>query len=69
MPYYNLPTNIVYTVDDVIRLSQAIQQVKRNIKRYEMFGPGMDWEKAKRNREYVKKLTIELAAAVLAIMT
>lgn len=69
MPYYNLPTNVVYTVDDIIRISQLIQEAKRRISHFESLGPGMDFAKAKRNKKYVQQLTIQLAAAVLAVMT
>lgn len=69
MPFYNLPANVVYTVDDIIRLSQTIQIVKQRINFFESLGPGMDLVKAQRNKKYVKELTIQLAAAVLAVMT
>lgn len=69
MPYYNLPSNVIYTVDDIIKISQLIQEAKKRINFFQSLGPGMDLAKAQRNKDYVKRLTIQLAAAVLAVMT
>lgn len=68
MPRYSLPTNVDYTVDDIIRLSQTIQQVKRNMRKFRTFGT-LDWEKFKRNQEYLNRLVVQLATAVMAVMT
>ncbi len=67
MPRYPLPVT-TYTIDDVIRLTRTIQQVKRNMARYRTFGQ-IDWKKYNLNREYMNRLVVQLATAVLAVMT
>lgn len=68
MPRYALPTNVNYTWDDIIRLTRTIQQVKRNMNKHRQFGT-LDWKKLRRNQEYLNLLVVQLATAVMAVMT